>query len=415
MKSMIARTLSVISGMVLASMLAACGGASIGAGGSTGGGTIPSSGSNVQAISVNLGPNSNLGPEYYYQNGVFTSVEVCTPGTTICQTIDNILVDTGSYGLRLLGSAVNISLPTQTNAGANPIGECTVFADGYVWGPVAAADVLIADETASSVPIQLISADDNSFPPAPSSCSEGAGQNENTLATLDANGILGIGVLEQDCGAECSTEVNNDFYYQCSSSTQCIPTTEPLSAQVTNPVTLFASDNNGVEIQLPEIASGGAATATGAIIFGIGTRSNNALGSATALKPIDDAGDISVMYNGASSDGFIDSGSNALYFSANFPTCSQAEYSDFYCPTSTQNESVQVSGPSNQPSVTVMFSVANAATLFGSGNAALDDLAGTSVEGDYFDFGLPFFYGRNVFFAIENKSTPAGVGPYYAF
>jgi hypothetical protein len=29
--------------------------------------------------------------------------------------------------------------------------------------------------------------------------------------------------------------------------------------------------------------------------------------------------------------------------------------------------------------------------------------------------GLPFFYGRNVYEAFENKSTSQGSGPYYAF
>ena len=30
-------------------------------------------------------------------------------------------------------------------------------------------------------------------------------------------------------------------------------------------------------------------------------------------------------------------------------------------------------------------------------------------------WGLPFFFGRNVFVAIEGQSTPAGVGPYWAY
>ncbi|MBV9619664.1 MAG: DUF3443 family protein, partial [Gammaproteobacteria bacterium] len=32
-----------------------------------------------------------------------------------------------------------------------------------------------------------------------------------------------------------------------------------------------------------------------------------------------------------------------------------------------------------------------------------------------FDLGLPFFYGRNVYTAIEQQSTPGGTGPYYAY
>jgi hypothetical protein len=32
-----------------------------------------------------------------------------------------------------------------------------------------------------------------------------------------------------------------------------------------------------------------------------------------------------------------------------------------------------------------------------------------------FDWGLPFFFGRTVFTAIEGMSTPGGTGPYFAF
>ena len=70
--------------------------------------------SNVQAITVNAGPSGNTA------NGAFTSVTVCTPGRSTCQTIDGILVDTGSSGLRILSSALtgvtlrNRPLPTAT-------------------------------------------------------------------------------------------------------------------------------------------------------------------------------------------------------------------------------------------------------------------------------------------------------------
>src|SRR5579862_8134769 len=75
--------------------------------------------SNVQAISVNTGPDLN------YVDGAFTSVTVCVPGSaTNCQTITGILVDTGSSGLRILSSALSISLPQQTGSGGNPIAEC---------------------------------------------------------------------------------------------------------------------------------------------------------------------------------------------------------------------------------------------------------------------------------------------------
>jgi hypothetical protein len=41
-------------------------------------------------------------------------------------------------------------------------------------------------------------------------------------------------------------------------------------------------------------------------------------------------------------------------------------------------------------------------------------LAGRS-NAAYFDWGLPFHFGRNVFTAIEGKATPGGEGPFVAF
>jgi hypothetical protein len=43
-------------------------------------------------------------------------------------------------------------------------------------------------------------------------------------------------------------------------------------------------------------------------------------------------------------------------------------------------------------------------------------LAGPAfVTSTIFDWGLPFFYGRNVYAAVEQQSTPGGSGPYIAY
>jgi hypothetical protein len=34
---------------------------------------------------------------------------------------------------------------------------------------------------------------------------------------------------------------------------------------------------------------------------------------------------------------------------------------------------------------------------------------------DAFDFGVPFFFGRSVYTAFEQRSTSSGAGPYVAF
>ncbi len=106
-----------------------CGGGSSSSG-STPANTITSTGANVASISVNGGPAGN------YPDASFTTVTVCVPGTSTCQTIDGILVDTGSSGLRILSSVLTLSLPQQKASDGNPVVECLPFVSGYTWGPV---------------------------------------------------------------------------------------------------------------------------------------------------------------------------------------------------------------------------------------------------------------------------------------
>ena len=88
--------------------------------------------------------------------GVPKFVTVCVPGTGNCQVIDHVQIDTGSVGLRILSSVLTLPLPRQSDANGNPLLECAQFADGFSWGPVATADMQIAGEKASSLPVQVI-------------------------------------------------------------------------------------------------------------------------------------------------------------------------------------------------------------------------------------------------------------------
>jgi len=396
---------SLLSAMILG--LSGCGGSSSSSSGS-GGLTGPVS--NTQPVEVNLGPANN------YTNGLFTSVTICVPGTSNCQTIPNVLVDSGAEGLRLLSSVVTLTLPTVTDNSSNTLQECFGFADGsYVWGSVAAADIQMAGEKASSVPIQLIS--DSTVP---SQCTSGGGQNENTVQKLGANGILGIGNFRQDCGSGCSsTSSPQAFYYLCPNSV-CQVASVPLAYQLQNPVWMFSQDNNGVLISLPSIPDTGAQTVSGSLIFGIGTQSDNAMGNALVYTT-DSQGEFQTTYNNiAYSGSYIDSGSNALYFldsaTLGIPDCS--DNPGWYCPSSPVIYTVTNRGL-NGTSGPVTFSIANADALFSSNSAAFNNLgadSGTGTSSDYVDFGLPFFFGRNVFIGIENETGPNGVvGPYWAY
>ncbi|HUC54744.1 MAG TPA: DUF3443 domain-containing protein [Candidatus Cybelea sp.] len=383
-----------------------CGGTSSTSGGGNGG---SGSTSNVQAITVNAGPAGG------YVDGAFTSVMVCVPGSTAsCQTVSGILVDTGSSGLRILSSALTISPPQQTASNGDPVVECLPFLDGFTWGPVQSVDLTIAGEHAKSLPIQVIGS--SNFSTIPASCSSN-GAPENDLASLGANGILGVGIFAQDCGTACtqSGASNPGLYYTCPAA-GCQITTESVANQVQNPVSLFAKDNNGVIVELPSV-SGSETSVSGSLIFGIGTQSNNGLGSATVYTLDPATGNITTTYHGATytNASFIDSGSNGIYFldatTTGFPVCTNATF--WYCPSSTQNLSATNQG-ANGATASVDFVVANATTLTSNAaDAAVNGIAGPNSG--MFDWGLPFFFGRNVYTAIEGQSTPGGAGPYWAY
>jgi len=444
-KATLGRFLALVTGLIF---LGSCGGSS-----SSSSSTSTPAANNTAALTVGFGP---LGAAGGYVNGIFTSVTVCAPGTSNCETVDNVLVDTGSAGLRILNSALTTvpasSLGTITDSNGDQLQECVQYGDtSYSWGPMLVADVELAGEKASSLPIQVIG--DNSFA-VPSQClatpvnpSLPNGGNEDTVATLGANGILGLGGFGYplDCGSYCTS--SSDLtqsgypYYVCPTGQACSATTVPTQDQATNPVAAFSSaDNNGVLVTLPSIPALGAAngTVSGSLIFGIGTQTDNALATTATVYALDEYGDIPAFtYNGVSYTSptnwsVLDTGSNSLEFldantlaSVGIIECADAP--GLYCPTSTIPFTVTASG-ANSTSGTIMFSIMNADTLFNTNNAAFNDLggdSGTSPANDFFDFGLPFFFGRSVYIGMMpgvftgESSAPSGAASatngYYAF
>jgi hypothetical protein len=425
------------------------GGGSTGSG--SGGGGAPG---NVVAMTVDAGPT----PSQADADTPFITVTVCSHGsTTNCVQIPNVEVDTGSYGLRIISTTLTssfiASLTQESASNGNPLVECTQFVDGYSWGPIMTADVQVGGESASNIPIQVMG--DSSFESEiPAGCSS-TGSEEDTVAAFGANGIIGVGPFAQDCGSGCVLSNANyaadPWYYACpaggTSTSDCQATGPALDQQVTNPVAYFTAsgDDNGVIIELPSVPDpNGAATATGSLIFGIGTQSNNGLGSATVLTA-DDSGDITTTYDGANlPDSYFDTGSNAYYFDAGntsqLPDCpssggtgsggSSGFSSSWLCPTSEQTINLTNTGQNDAVS-NVSIKIYNADTLFNEDNGgytAFDDLGADTgsqstycqntfqVSGDcYFDIGLPFFFGRNVYIAIAGANTAGGQDPYFAY
>ncbi|HMD85047.1 MAG TPA: DUF3443 family protein [Terriglobia bacterium] len=405
--------------------------------------TLTLTAGNTAPLFVNFGPNGNSGnPGSAFYNGLFTTVTVCLPVTGDCQIIPDVLVDTGSVGLRILNSQLTTvpatELTTVLDSAGNQVQECVQFGNtSYAWGPVLVADVVIGGEKASSVPIQVIG-DTTYTVPAASCLSLGPGPSLDTVAALGANGILGVGTSIQDCGLNCAGGQTFSAYpYYVCPKNECQITALPVAQQVTNPVALFAKDNNGVEILLPSISPAGAPSLpyttadgtglvpAGLLVFGVGTESNNALGSATLYAADGNGNFPTIAYNGNSytSDGFLDTGSNALYVSdaqtLGILNCTDNPY---YCPTTPLALSLTIYG-ANSTSGTVTLNVANADTLFDTNPsfAAFNNLGGDSSNGlssDYFDLGLPFFFGRSVFVGIAGTTVPNNVSApngYFAF
>jgi hypothetical protein len=367
----------------------------------------------VASTTANTAPISISAAPFGVPNFPMTTVTICAPGTTNCMSINNVLVDTGSYGLRLFNSVIPTAtlaaLPVQTQTvGSKQIAECAEFGTGFTWGTVRAADIKISGELASGVPIQVIGDSSASVPSAaPSACVINA--QMSTPGDLGANGILGIGVAPTDC-AGCASFADDEFYYACSSGS-CAPTTEQGPLQVANPVAHFQSDNNGVIVELAQVADAGAMSSAGTLVFGIDTQPNNALvGSTATVFTTDQNGDFNTTYKGATNaESFFDSGSNGLFFrDSSIPQAADG----FYAPTSTLPLSVAITG-ANQASATVPFNIANSATLFTNGNEAFNDLGFSQAGG--FDFGIPFFFGRHVYYGIGGKSSSGGTGPYVAY
>ena len=140
------RRLIAVVPVALLMALGACGGGSsdLGGGGTTP--TPPTSGSNVATLTVDAGPAENS------VNTPFVTVTVCSPGsTTNCQTVDHIEVDTGSYGLRIISSALasTFVLPFEMDPSNNTIVECTVFADGISWAMPTSRPLLLTVQAAA--------------------------------------------------------------------------------------------------------------------------------------------------------------------------------------------------------------------------------------------------------------------------
>ncbi len=366
---------------------------------------------NVVPITVN-GSLCSPSTSSFYFNKPCVSVKVCVPSTTICDTVDDILLDTGSFGLRVFKSALpnTFSSLAPITAGSGQLAECVTFGDGSTeWGPVQLADVVLGDETAPQVPIHVI---DPTFGTA-----QNCGTPDQSPSAAGFNGILGVGVFGEDCGLTCQNAANNGLYYSCKGPV-CTGTAVVLTNQVRNPVaSLPPPYNNGVIVELPSTSLNGEPSANGSLVLGIGTQSNNMPPSGVVTYKTDEFGEIRTVFNGTNYNSIIDTGSNGIFFTSPsasmIPSCSQPN-SEWFCPASITTLSAVNSDASGSTSGQVLFQIGNFTALSStSGNNVFSDI-GAALP-NMFDWGLPFYLGKSVYVGIEGQASSLGTGHYFAY
>lgn len=380
-----------------------------------------SAGANANVMTVTV--NGNLCGTSQYPNQPCTSVTICSPSNpSNCQTINNVLLDTGSYGLRLFSSVITVPLAPITN-GSSTLAECVQYGDGTSqWGPVQYAYVKLGNEPAVAMPIHTV---DFSYGSPPGPCTSSQSSPDLSPAMAGYNGIIGVGLFKQDCGSYCVSHTDAETYYTCTSGNCSCGATVAIDAQVQNPVAMLPSDNNGVMLSIPAVGTLGVANTTGTLFLGIGTSTNNNPSGTTTYETTD-SGFIASRFTPFSNSlmlAFIDSGSNALYFPA--PTSGVLTdcggvLTSFFCPTNSQDFTATLNDIYGTVG-TVGFQIANTQSLLSGSNAVFSNLGGNSYNislgpsSALFDWGLPFFFGKNVFVGFENSSSTLGSGPLWAF
>ena len=208
------------------------------------------------------------GHDVLSRNTPFVDVTVCnTRGK--CKTVSNVMVDTGSTGLRMVRGAVEeLHLDPVTDAAGQPLANWGRASSSELWGPVHWAKVQIGKVTTQrAIPIQVFDAPtDGELVPA------GYGRvDKRRLMGFRCNGVLGIGPQRHvDTGYYRWEEGSNSWLWK--SPSQWVAQGVDRTRQLVNPIARFpAPYNNGSVLSMPAVDwNTGAERVRGLLGLGIG-------------------------------------------------------------------------------------------------------------------------------------------------
>ncbi len=352
---------------------------------------------NVVPIRLGLPPHGGF-------NRLLVSVTVCKPGTAQCATVDDVMIDTGSTGLRLQASALpaGFHLPDATGPDRKPLAECLHFVSSRAWGGIVHADLSLGQGSvvARNLPIQVIG---DATRPRPADCPPSAG-------APTSNGTLGLGMHPFDCNGACIASARMPLIYTCDAA-GCAPLQGAVDPayRLPHPVTRFGTHSNGFVLDFPNAPAGGADAVRGTLTLGIETADNNRLGAAQRLM-LGPTGRFTTLYDGRSYPGsYIDSGTETYAFADDrLPACPVKTAG--YCLQPARVLRATLVGQ-DQASIPMSFKVGNYERLRQENVGASDSLAVTAQpDSPAFVWGAPFFLGKRVYLLIEGQSLPTGHG-----
>jgi hypothetical protein len=382
---------------------------------------------------VNTGYNDNGNAI----NVPYVSLSICQPNTNNCVTLDHVLLDTGSTGLRVVSSLVDKLNLQPLNINGSQINECITFGTGYTWGPVARADIRLGGQTARNIPINLLGGSNISVPNA---CSEYAmPPYESSVETFGSNAIIGVNPSIFDTGnIYADPDINaGGGYYTCnandeSGTTSCSYYYLSESQQVANPIAFLtdengvALNNNGLILSLPAVNSAAANEVTGSLTFGINTQVNNVLNkNAPILQGTLQFGNpiVTIGSNYAESNwtalfdsgtqGYLITNNGNLLCAPDTETNPTGPYAGLLCPIQPLNLTANITSYNFVgDSVANAFKITNALTWINDfPNAHVYPNLGYYMPGNdnvasgIFIWGLPFFLGKDVYLGFTQRTV----------
>ena len=345
-------------------------------------------------------------------NRLTVTVTVCVPGTTNCHDIPNIMVDTGSVGLRLQGFALpaDLILPAKRYLpDGGQLAECELFGGGDAWGMVSLADIKIGGAKASNMAVHVISSDSAR---QPAECPSGSSTS---------NGTLGIGITETDCANACIQPAYygeklgwHHRFFSCT-DTACKGINGAVDAtyQLQNPTSILDGGiYNGAVLDLPAIPGDVAAEVTGTLTFGVNVNAASGMSNPT-VATLNSSGEVTTTFNGVTFDAsYFDSGTQTYSIgSTAFTPCNSLDLYGPFCVAPVQELTASITG-GDGVAHDVTFKVGGFPS---TGISALAADFGNKTPN--FVWGAPFFFGKRVAIVRRGQSVSGmkDSGPLYAW